>query len=118
MPKEFRYPVYDLETSLEAARVVQERGGGSASTQELGSYLNYKSVLNGAYINRLSATRLFGFLEGPAAALTITRRALDILQPEYPHTEARARLDAFMGVPLYRAFLDRYEGLALPSEAG
>jgi hypothetical protein len=118
MPTQLRYPIYDMDSALEGAGTIIDRGGGTASLKELAEFLNYKSVQNGAFINRVSAIRLFGFVEGPPSALTVTRRASDILHPEYVETAARARLEAFLSVPLYQAFLGRYEGATLPPDSG
>lgn len=118
MEEALRYPRYDLPASIEAARGLQERGGGVASANELASYLGYSGTNNGAFLNRIAAAKLFGLIEGQKAALRITRRGLNILHPDYEATLMRAKVDAFLSVPLYKAFLDEYEGKALPSEEG
>jgi len=113
----FRYPRYDLASSIEVARTLQQHGG-TASQHELATYLAYKSAKNGAFLTRLAAARIFGLVEGSPSTVGLTPRAHTILQPDYPSTEVRARLEAFLSVPLFRAFLERYEGQPLPPQSG
>lgn len=115
----FRYPAYDLEAALEVARKINERGAGATVTaDELAALLRYKSKNNGAFVSRLAAARLFGFLDGQRDALTATDRAAAILHPDYPENAQRARLDAFKSAPLFAAFLEAYKGRELPDEQG
>lgn len=105
--------MYDLDSSVEVARTLHAHGG-TASTHELASYLGYKSANNGAFLNRVAAARLFDLIEGSGKAIGLTPKAYDILQPDYPETADTARLNAFLGVPLFQSFLDKYEGRPLP----
>ena len=113
------YPKYDLDSTVEVAKRLHEHGG-QASAVELAAILGYKGTNNGAYLNRVAATRGFGLIEGEGkgAVISVTGRALNILQPDYEATEARARLDAFTAIPLYADFLERYEGQPLPDQPG
>jgi hypothetical protein len=116
---EYRSPAYDLEQSLEVARQISERGSGaSVSGHELAKLLGYSGVNNGAYLTRMAATRLFGFVEGPASMISVTDRAERILHPDYPQTADQARLEAFRAVPLYDAFLNAFRGRELPDDQG
>jgi hypothetical protein len=119
MPAEYRQPQYDLEQSLEVARRIDNRGAGATlSSAELAAILGYTGTNNGAYLLRVAAARLFGFIEGGASAISATARAARILRPDYPETAARARIEAFREVPLYDAFLDAFRGRPLPDERG
>jgi hypothetical protein len=113
------YPKYDLDSSIEVARRLHQHGG-QASAVEMAAILNYKSTNNGAFLNRMAAARAFGLIEGEGkgAIIRVTKRGLDLIEPDYPATETRARLDAFTGVPLYAEFLGRYEGQPLPDRKG
>jgi hypothetical protein len=115
---EFRYPQYDLESSLDVARRIDSRGVGATVTgHELAALLEYSGTNNGAYLNRLAAARLFGLLEGRSDAIAASDRATRILHPDFPQTADRARLDAFRSVPLYLAFLEAFRGRPLPDES-
>ena len=113
-----RFPVYDLNSALVVAERLQQRGGGTASTASLAEFLGYKSTNNGAFISRAAAARMFGLISGQGAAISVTDRALAILQPDYAATAERARLEAFDSVDLYRSVVDMYHGQQLPPDSG
>jgi hypothetical protein len=116
---EYRFPIYDLESSLEVARRITARGAGATLTgHELAAFLGYTGTANGAYLNRMASARLFGLIEGQASAIGATDRAVRILHPDYPETAERARLEAFRAVPLFGAFLEAFRGRPLPDEGG
>lgn len=114
----YRFPVYDLADSVAVAKAIHESGGGTATNDQLSSYLGYKSTNNGAFINRIAAAKLFGLIEGPPSRLVSTQHAQQIL---YPVDEADARqglIDAFMRVPLFREVYGEYHGTELPPKFG
>ena len=118
MAPDYRFPQYDLDQSIEAARKITDRGAGATVTNaELAAFLKYSGTANGSFLNRMAAARLFGLIEGTHKAIAATDRARRIIHPDYPQTEERARLDAFRSVPLYAAFLDAYKGRDLPDES-
>jgi hypothetical protein len=113
-----RFPRYDLNSSVEVARVLHDKAGGSASTKVLATYLGYTSAANGAFLYRMAAARLFGLVDGAPSDIRPTPRAEQILRPDYPEVEVRARAEAFAEVPLFSAFLQEYEGKMLPPREG
>jgi hypothetical protein len=117
-PPPFRYTSYDLDSSIEVARVLWQRGGGIASAEELAVFLGYSKAKNGAFLTRLANARLFGLVEGSSSELRPTTRALIILKPDYPAAADQARLEAFEDVPLFKVVLDHYHGQALPDDIG
>lgn len=116
-PPPYRFTSYDLDTSIEVARALDELGG-KASSDALAHKLGYKSKNNGAFLTRIANARLFGLVDGVASALSPSGRAINIIRPDYPETERRARLDAFEDVPLFKAVLDQYHGAPLPDSTG
>jgi hypothetical protein len=113
-----RHPRYSLDSSIQVAEALFAAGGLGATTDALAHYLHYKSAANGAFLARLVASRLFGLVEGTPKSLKPTPRAHAILRPDYDWVATRAKFEAFVDVPLYRAFLDEYEGRPLPPTAG
>ncbi len=113
-----RYPRYDLDSSIQAARTLYEKGGGAANADAFAEYLGYKSANNGAFLSRVGAARLYGLLEGPSSETKPSARAMEILKPDYDYVASRARLEAFREVPLFGAFLTEYEGKPLPPKEG
>lgn len=118
MADEARFPKYDLDPSIEVARQLHQRGGGQASGNELATYLGYKSTNNGAYLSRVAAARHFGLVEGVSPIIKVTPLAMDILRPDYPESAQRARVTAFLTVPLFRRFLLETEGRPMPDPQG
>jgi hypothetical protein len=119
MASEYRFPKYDLEQSLQVARKIIERGtGATMSSHELAAVLGYSGIKNGAYLNRVAAARLFGLIDGPSVAVSVTERAERIVHADYPETEEQARIEAFRSVPLYGAFLEAFRGRDLPDAQG
>ena len=113
----FRFTIFDLDSCLAVAKAV-DAGGGVLSSAALADRLGYKSDVNGSFRTRLANARLFGLLGGTSAVIEVSPRATSILHPDYPATAARARLEAFEDVPLYKAVLDYYHGRPLPDDAG
>jgi hypothetical protein len=115
----YKFVAYDLETSIVAARKLWDnRADSAASAAELAVLLGYSSATNGSFLTRLANARAFGMLTGPSSANRVGPLARRILQPVYPEDVARARLEAFESIPLFKAFLDRYNGQTLPPENG
>lgn len=116
---ESRYPVYDLDSSIDVARAIRDRGGGTATQQQLASFLSYKSITSGAFITRIAAARLFGLIETNGQFLTVSRLASVILAPERPGVDdQKGRVEAYFNVPLYRSLYERYKSGQLPPEMG
>jgi hypothetical protein len=113
----YKYAAYDLESSIEVARTLEQHGG-SGSADELASWLGYKSKNNGAFLSRLASARLFGLVDGQSARLSPSALAISILRPDYPETAAKAKLTAFENVPLNMHVLRAYQGQVLPDEQG
>ncbi|MFC7496239.1 MULTISPECIES: hypothetical protein [unclassified Nocardioides] len=113
----FKFTSHDLDASIEVAKAIEDNGG-IASQDELAVWLGYKSKNNGAFLSRIASARAFGLLTGQAGALEPSLRARNILRPDFPATEQRARLEAFEDVPLYKAVLDHYHGETLPDAKG
>ena len=113
-----RHPRYDLESSIHLAELLFDKSGGTATADALAHHLGHKSAANGAYLGKTVAARLFGLIDGPPKAIRATARAEQILRPDYDWVAKRAKFEAFYDVPLYKAFLDLYEGKPLPLREG
>lgn len=115
----FPFPVYALADCVAAAQAIYEKGGGAATNDQLAAYLGYKSANNGAFINRVSASKLFGLIEGPPTRLVLTPLAQKIILPVNPDIDPRqGLLNAFFRVPLYKALYDEYRSGELPPKFG
>lgn len=115
---ELRFPVYNLADSVVAAKAVQEKGGGVATNDHLAAFLGYKSAKNGAFVNRVASSKLFGLIDGPPNRIVITARAQAILFPVNAAGPKQALIDAFLAVPLYEAIYKEFSGKQLSPEFG
>jgi hypothetical protein len=113
-----KYAVYSLLDTLAVAQAIHQRGGGEASVDELAAFLEYRSSNNGAFYDRLSAARMFGLIQGQGSKITLTHRATEMLMPVFPEQAAKARVDAFLSVPLFGALYEEFKGKQLPPEQG
>lgn len=112
------YPYYNLDLSIDVARMIHEKGGGECSSAHLASFLGYKSARSGTYLTRLSSAKIFGLVEGKGDSLRPTERALAIINPVMPDDRRRENINAFLGVPLYREIYERFKEKSLPPEGG
>ena len=113
-------PAYNLADSIAVANAVHDKGGGTATADQLAAFLDYKGTNNGAFITRVAAAKHYKLIDGGGRGGTyrITPLAERILMPVYPESAHEALLDAFFNVPLFKAVYDEYKGKELPSEFG
>jgi hypothetical protein len=115
--EEYRVPKVDLAPSLEVAKAIHEHAG-TAAAEQIAAFLGYASSKNGAYLNRVASARLFGFVEGNSPTIKPTRLALKIIEPATDEEASKARLQAFLNVPLFNAFFQAHKGHPLPKKQG
>jgi hypothetical protein len=111
-------PYYDLNDSVEVARVIHREGGGSCTREQLAAWLKYKGTNNGAFVNRVIAAKSFGVITQVGDKLIVTDLGRAIIAPETPATELSARVAAFLGVALFKQLFDRYKSTELPKDVG
>lgn len=108
-----QFPYADLEEGLSVARVIHQQGGHPMSREQLAAVFKQK-VTSGAFVTKVSAGRMFGFLELTAAGrLQISALGYEALDTD----ESRARgakARAFLNVELYRKLYDQYRTTQLP----
>lgn len=110
---QIEFPYSDLESAADLARTLLQSGGGSAAPTSLAAWMD-QSARGGTFRSRLSAARLFGFIEIDRSRVTITdlgRQAVD------PSNQAAAFASAFLRVPLFSAVFEKHQGYALPPAA-
>ena len=112
------YPYFDLQSSIEVARVVQDEGGGLCSPDLLAAKLDYKSVRSGTYLTRISAARQFGLISSNGSNFVVTERGRTILAPVMPGDSVNAKVDAFLSVALFSQVFEQFKGQQLPPEVG
>lgn len=101
----------DLDAAIEVARAGYNSWADKPfDVSDLSAKLNM--VISGAFRQKTAAARMFGLIEKDGrSSFRVTELGTRIVQPD---TEAAARADAFLQVPLYRAIYDEYKGKLLP----
>lgn len=106
------FPYGDLNSAVNAAKVVHEMGGGSCQQDQLAAWLHYSSVDNGAFRQQANTARIFGLTTLSRKVINLTPLGYRIVDSEQ---ESAARVDAFLTVPLYAEIFREYQGKTLPS---
>ncbi len=105
------FPYLDLETAIEVARAVYGRAGlGTCEIDELAAQM--QQVISGSFRLKTAAAKTFGLLDKDGRSAfklsTLGQRMVRV------DTEAEARVNAFLAVPLYKQVFERYRGHLLP----
>ena len=77
----FAAPYYNLDQSAQVAKVIHDRAGGSCDRPQLAAYLNYKGTKNGSFLTRVTAAKLFGFVDQEGDQIRITDRGRAVVAP-------------------------------------
>ena len=107
------FPYGDLNDAVEVAKALHEHRGGSSDLGDLAAVL-HSTLKSGTFRVRMATARIFGVIEGRGTVglSQLGRRIVD------PATEAQARVDAFLQVPLYNKIYERHSGATLPGDKG
>ena len=108
------FPYADLEQSAKLARKLREIGGQTKIEQKQLAVALNQTVTGGTFRGRLSAAKMFGFIN--------TERDMVWLEPlglRASDTESSdvAYSEAFLKVALYKKMYEAYSGYALPPAA-
>jgi hypothetical protein len=110
-----KFPYDDLSAAEEVVRAVHERYGGQATYDQIAAELRV-SNLSGAFRNKVSTARMFGFVtvdrQGNVTPTPLGMRLLD------ERTAHDAKAQSFLNVPLYSQLHERYRGATLPDDKG
>lgn len=113
------FPAHDFDDALEVPQLLMARGGGVADLDQMAAWLGYSTSTSGAFAGKMASARYFGFV-GPAKGgkVTISERARQIVAPVMPEDAARAKMEAFLDVPLFKRAFERVGGSKLPQDIG
>jgi hypothetical protein len=107
------FPYSHLGDAELVAEALHSRGN-SAKMGEIAAELG-TTTNSGTFRTKISTARVFGVTETRSGQVSLTdlgRRLVD------PKTKPRARVDAFLHVPLYSAIYNKFDGGKLPSAKG
>jgi hypothetical protein len=107
------FPYGDLDDGIEVVKPIYNRGGSSATFDQLADWMNHDNVNSGAFRVKIASARIFGLVLVDKDNVTLTPLGRDINDP---NTEIAGRAKAFLQVPLYRKIFDTYKGGPLPSK--
>lgn len=108
------FPYTDLSRAEELTGKLAQAGGKVWIEQTQLAVAMDMSVGGGTFRARLSAAKMFGFIETEGGKVRLSELGLHLL--DEVHSRA-ARMEAFLRVPLYKAMYDSYNGFALPPAA-
>lgn len=105
------FPYGDQDAAIEVARAIYNRSGlGSCDLDELAAEMG--QVIGGAFRLKTATARTFSLVDKEGkSSVKLTDLGRQILMPD---TEKAARVESFMGVPLFAAIYDAYRGHLLP----
>lgn len=108
------FPYLDLDDAIEITEAVHKIGGSSCEWDQLAASLK-QAAQGGGFRLRMITAKLFGLLtydRGTVALTPLGMRMADASQAK------KAKAEAFLTVPLYRAVYDKFRGVSLPPPAG
>lgn len=106
------FPYQNLQDAIEIASAVYNNvGSGECSSDQLAAWVGQSSKSSG-FRARISAAKLFGVLEsGVLEDYRLSNLGRQIVDP---NQERRAKVDAFLNVPLYQAVYEKHKGGTIP----
>ncbi len=108
------FPYTDMQRAIELSEKLAELGGrGQVELAQLAASLN-QTADGGTFRGRMSAARLFGFVESSGDMAQLTDLGEAVLDQR---KAASAKATAFMRVPLYERLYSEYQGYPLPQAA-
>lgn len=112
------FPYYNLATSIVVAKTMHEKAGGECDRIQLAGLLGYKGIKNGSFLTRVTSAKMFGLISQDGDKLKVTPRGQAILSPVTAGDADRAKVEAFLAVPLFGKVFEEFKGQALPAEVG
>lgn len=104
------FPYNDVDDAVEVARAIHGNAGLACEMDQLAGYMN-QSLTSGAFRLQVSSARIFGLIETSKGKVELTSLGQQSVDPAQ---EKKAKADAFLAVPLYKAVFDKYRGGTLP----
>jgi len=108
------FPYTDINRAADLTSAVATAGGKVWIEQTQLAVAMDMSATGGTFRGRLSAARMFGFIETEGGNVRLSDLGLLLLDEQ---TNRSALAEAFLRVPLYKAMYEAYNGFALPPAA-
>jgi len=104
------FPYGDLNDAVQVATTIHSRYGLECEPDQLAAELKQSSK-SGAFRLKTAASRTFGITDNERGKLRLTDLGRNVVNAQ---TMRRAKADAFLAVPLYKAIYDQFRGNVLP----
>ena len=111
---QIEFPYTDLERALELAKKLHAEGGQAKIEQTQLAVAMDQSASGGTFRGRLGAAKMFGLINTEMGKVWLEPLGLRAIDEA---TEAAAKAQAFLNIPLYKAMFGRYAGYPLPPVA-
>lgn len=108
------FPYTDIARGAELTTALAQAGGKVWIEQAQLAVTMDMSVSGGTFRGRLSAARMFGFIDTEGGKVRLSDLGILLLDEG---SSRSALAEAFLRVPLYKAMFDSYNGFALPPAA-
>ncbi len=110
-------PYIGLAESIEIARTMYERMGGTASRDDLGGLFG-NTPRSSSFERKTRAMRSYGLLdESGTNTYRLTPLAVQIVAPTSGSEEAQARVNVFRNIDVFARIHDLYKGKVCPEES-
>ncbi|MEX0698466.1 MAG: hypothetical protein WD651_11660 [Acidimicrobiia bacterium] len=109
-----RFPYFGLDDAERTVQIIHREYGGECATDQLAAALDSK-LTSGAFRSRASALAQFGLVKTGGGRISLTPLGRAIVDQS---RQKKARVAAFLNVPLYRAVYERFRGSTLPTDDG
>jgi hypothetical protein len=108
------FPYNNLDDAIEVAQAIHANvGTGDCDDSQLSAWMKLSPKSSG-YRVQVSASRMFGLIEGGAAGYKLSALGRMIVDPQ---RQREARVKSFLTVPLYKAVFEKYKGGVMPPPA-
>lgn len=108
------FPYADLDQVKKVAEAVRDVGGTSCDIEQLAAKLGQPST-SGTFKLRVFAARTFGLVKSERGTVTLKELGSRICDPDQSRA---AGVEAFLGVPLYKAIYEQFKTVTLPGPEG
>lgn len=108
------YPMITVDDCFEIIELIDKIGGKVYSNASIAQALGMSEKTN-SFRAKISTLRQYGLISGNQGTFRLTDISNEYLYPTKDEQRKNAKLQAFLGVPLYKKLVEKYENQALPS---
>jgi hypothetical protein len=108
-------PHINLKESIDIAKAIYERGGGSMSLDDVASFIK-STVKSSSFVMKMGAMRGFGLVTTDSKSAQLTQLGKAIITPVSLEEQRTAILQAFNSISIYESLHQKYQGGFLPED--